>query len=163
MFSACANCGVSDCFLTVVTCWNVCVWVITHITHNLLCVIYCFRGYPKWCHTNKWMMEISWLTQQSFSWFSKIYAEITCSSSSSAYFCRLSSFSVPSRSSLSRWASCLAVLISSLSFCSRFTFSTSTVRCSSWAICSLQTTNTKQQVFWISLGNQASAQYHHQK
>lgn len=65
----------------------------------------------------------------------------TCSSSSSAYFWRLSSFSVPSRSSLSRWASCLAALISSLSFCSRFTFSTSTVRCSSWAICSLRGRN----------------------
>lgn len=50
---------------------------------------------------------------------------------------------MPSRSSLSRWASCLAVLISSLSFCSRFTFSTSTVRCSSWAICSLRTTTSK--------------------
>lgn len=63
----------------------------------------------------------------------------TWSSSSSAYFCRLNSFSVPSRSSLRRWASCLAALISSLSFCSRFTFSTSTVRCSSWAICNLWT------------------------
>lgn len=65
-------------------------------------------------------------------------ATITCSSSSSAYFWRLSSFSVPSRSSLNRWASCLAAFISSLSFCSRFTFSTSTVRCSSWAICNLR-------------------------
>lgn len=64
--------------------------------------------------------------------------KITCSSSSSAYFWRLNSFTVPSLSSLSREASCLAAFISSLSFCSRFTFSTSTVRCSSCAICSLR-------------------------
>lgn len=75
-----------------------------------------------------------------------VRAPPTCSSSSSAYFWRLSSFSVPSRSSLSRWASCLAVLISSLSFCSRFTFSTSTVRCSSWAICSLTAEAAREQV-----------------
>lgn len=63
---------------------------------------------------------------------------LTCSSSCSAYFCLLSSFSVPSRSSRSRCASCLAMLISSCSFFSRCTFSTSTERCSSWAFCSLQ-------------------------
>lgn len=61
----------------------------------------------------------------------------TCSSSSSAYFCRLLSFPVPSRSSRSRWASCLAELISFLSCSSTFTFSTWTQRCSSWACCSL--------------------------
>lgn len=75
-----------------------------------------------------------WPTVSKHYWSN---AAITCSSSSSAYFCRLSSFSVPSRSSLNRWASCFAAFISSLSFCSRFTFSTSTVRCSSWAICNL--------------------------
>lgn len=63
---------------------------------------------------------------------------LTCSSSCSAYFCLLSSFSVPSRSSRSRCASCLAMLISSCSFFSRCTFSTSTERCSSCAFCSLQ-------------------------
>ncbi len=61
----------------------------------------------------------------------------TCSSSCSAYFCLLNSFSVPSRSSLSLCASCLAVTISFRITRSRLTFSSATVLCSSCAICSL--------------------------
>ncbi len=61
----------------------------------------------------------------------------TCSSSCSAYFCLLNSFSVPSRSSLSLCASCLAVTISFRITRSRLTFSSATVWCSSCAICSL--------------------------
>lgn len=61
----------------------------------------------------------------------------TCTSSSSAYLSRLSSHSAPSRSSRSLWASVLAPVISSRIFCSRFCFSTATVRFSSWAFSSL--------------------------
>lgn len=86
----------------------------------------------------RWIFSFQGVSAAVITTFTFLNSDgLTCTNSSSAYLSRLSSHSAPSRSSRSLWASVLAPVISSLIFCSRFCFSTATVRFSSWAFSSL--------------------------